>query len=197
LKKVLVIDNYDSFTYNLVQSLGKLGTALTVVRNDQVSISDLESIEFDYLIISPGPGRPSQAGISSKAIVHFGLTLKVPVLGVCLGHQCISEVFGGQIIHAPYICHGKTSEITHNNSALFESIPNPFEATRYHSLVVAENNLPKSLEVIARTTDNIIMAVKHKELPIYGVQFHPESILTKCGNTLLSNFLNISSSKHS
>ncbi len=189
---VVMIDNYDSFTYNLVQYLGELGAEVTVVRNDQVSLADIERLRPDRIVISPGPCTPKEAGISVAAIGHFGEY--VPILGVCLGHQSIGVAFGGRIVHAKTIMHGKTSMIYHKNLGVFERLPCPFQATRYHSLVIELESLPECLEITAWTQDKAgaleeIMGVRHKEYPIQGVQFHPESILTQYGHELLRNFL--------
>jgi len=184
-----MIDNYDSFTYNLVQYFGELGAEVKVFRNDEVSIQDIESMAPRYLVVSPGPCTPNEAGISVQAINHFAG--RIPILGVCLGHQSIAQAFGGKIIHAQKIMHGKTSMIKHDNRGIFENIENPFEATRYHSLVVEEKSLPDCLEVSARSEDGEIMGLRHKKMVIEGMQFHPESILTKPGHTLLNNFLTI------
>ena len=187
---ILMIDNYDSFTYNLVQYLGELGQDLKVFRNDKISIAKIKKLKPKSIVISPGPGRPDDAGISCKLIKTFAG--KIPILGVCLGHQCIGQVFGGKIINAKKIMHGKTSMIYHNKKDIFKGVANPFEATRYHSLVIQRKNFPKDLEIVARTKgDNEIMAVKHKKFPLWGVQFHPESILTGVGKKILSNFLNM------
>lgn len=184
---VLVIDNYDSFTYNLVQYLGELGVEQTVVRNDAVSIDEIKEIKPDAIVISPGPCTPKEAGISVDVIkrLHKG----VPILGVCLGHQSIGEAFGGKVVRAEKIYHGKTSPIFHNNGELFKRIPSPFTATRYHSLIVEKESLPKELEVTAWTEDGTIMGLKHRAYPTYGVQFHPESIATHHGKEILANFL--------
>ena len=186
---ILMIDNYDSFTYNLVQYLGELGEMLKVFRNDRISIEKIKKLKPKRIVISPGPGRPKDAGISSKVIREFAG--KIPILGVCLGHQCIGEVFGGKVIQAKKIMHGKTSSVYHNNDRIFKGIKNPFVATRYHSLIVDRGTFPKSLEIIAWTKDKEIMGLKHKNLPVWGVQFHPESILTKEGKKILGNFLKI------
>jgi len=186
---ILMIDNYDSFTYNLVQYLSELGKKLIVYRNDKISIGDIKKLKPSHIVISPGPGRPRDAGISNKVIREF--SGKVPILGVCLGHQCIGEAFGGKVVSAKKLMHGKTSMIYHNKSAIFKNMSNPFEATRYHSLIVEKKSLPKELEVIAWTKDEEIMALKHKKLPVWGVQFHPESILTKEGKVLLKNFIDM------
>jgi anthranilate synthase/aminodeoxychorismate synthase-like glutamine amidotransferase len=186
---ILVIDNYDSFTYNLVQYLSELGKKVIVFRNDKIGLKDIEGMKLSHIVISPGPGTPSQAGISKDVIKKF--SGKVPILGVCLGHQCIGEVFGGKVIRAPKLMHGKTSMIYHGKKGVFKGIPTPFEATRYHSLIVERKSLPESLRIIAWTGDNEIMALKHKKFSVWGVQFHPESILTKEGKKLLKNFIEI------
>jgi anthranilate synthase/phosphoribosyltransferase len=184
-----LIDNYDSFTYNLVQYLGELGAEIRVFRNDQISLNELISLKPDHLVISPGPGEPiKDGGVSPEAIKHF--TGKIPVLGVCLGHQCLGAVYGGKVDRAPRLMHGKTSPVTHNGQGVFKDIPSPFEAMRYHSLVVYEP-IPAELEIVAQTSEGEIMALKHKQHPTYGVQFHPESILTEHGKQLLKNFLDI------
>lgn len=185
--RVLVIDNYDSFVYNLVQYLGELGAEPVVHRNDTMELSDLRALAPDAVLISPGPGRPEDAGVSNAAIRAFGES-GVPVLGVCLGHQCIGEVYGGAVVRAPEVMHGKTSEITHAEGGVFAGLPNPLTATRYHSLVVEPSSVPDCLEVTA-TTDGIVMGLRHREFPIEGVQFHPESILTVSGHRLVRNFL--------
>ena len=185
--KLLVIDNYDSFTYNLVQYFGELGAELCVKRNDEVSLEDVQNAGTDRICISPGPGRPENAGISEAVIREFAD--KLPILGVCLGHQCIAHVFGGNVIRAPRLMHGKTSLINHRNRGVFENLPQPLEATRYHSLIVQREGLPDSLEVTAETAEGEIMGLQHKEFPVHGVQFHPESILTADGKKLLANFL--------
>ncbi|MFH0912769.1 MAG: aminodeoxychorismate/anthranilate synthase component II [Candidatus Omnitrophota bacterium] len=186
---ILMIDNYDSFTYNLVQYLGELGENIKVFRNDKVTTGKIKKLRPERIVISPGPGRPEDAGISCDVIREFAG--KIPILGVCLGHQCIGFVYGGRIKGAKRLMHGKTSLIYHNRQTIFGGIPNPFEATRYHSLIVEKKTLPNCLEIIARTKDNEIMGLKHKEYPLWGVQFHPESILTKVGKDILANFLNI------
>ncbi|MHB8463325.1 MAG: anthranilate synthase component II [Acidimicrobiales bacterium] len=183
--RVLVIDNYDSFTYNLVQILGGLGAAPLVHRNDQIGIDEIDALAPDGILISPGPGRPTDAGISNAVIERA----QVPVLGVCLGHQCIGEVFGAAIVQAPVLMHGKTSFINHTGAGVLEGLSDPFEATRYHSLVIDPASLPDVLEVTASTSDGTIMGVRHRTRPIEGVQFHPESILTAEGPRLLANFL--------
>jgi anthranilate synthase component II len=184
---ILVIDNYDSFTYNLVQQFGELGAEIEVVRNDQITPEDIRRLNPSHIVISPGPGTPDDGGISLDVIRELGPT--TPVLGVCLGHQCIGQAFGGVVDRAPKLMHGKTSQIHHTDDPLFAGMSNPFTATRYHSLIVEQPTLPDSLEVIARTEDGQIMGVRHKEYPVVGVQFHPESILTVEGPKLLQNFL--------
>ena len=184
---ILVIDNYDSFTYNIVQELGELGAEILVLRNDQTTLDEIRDLNPSHIIISPGPGFPKDAGISRDVIREFGA--RIPLLGVCLGHQCIGEVFGGEVVHAPSLMHGKTSPVYHKHDVLFTGVPSPFTATRYHSLVVAEETLPDILEIIAFTEDGEIMGVRHKEYPIIGVQFHPESILTDFGMRIFQNFL--------
>lgn len=186
---ILVIDNYDSFTYNLVQYLGELGEKLIVKRDDKVSISDIEEMNPERIVISPGPGMPKDAGISCEVIHHFAN--RIPILGVCLGHQCIAEVYGGKVIRAPRLMHGKTSLVYHNGKDIFLDVENPFEATRYHSLIVGDKGLPRVLKVIAHTKEDEIMGVKHVHFPLWGVQFHPESILTKEGKKILANFLKV------
>jgi anthranilate synthase/aminodeoxychorismate synthase-like glutamine amidotransferase len=183
---IAVIDNYDSFTYNLVQYLGELGAEVCVYRNDAITVSGLAATKPSHIVISPGPGDPSDAGISRDVIRELGPSR--PILGVCLGHQCIGEVFGGRVVRAPRLVHGKTSPIYHYGDGLFVGLPSPFDATRYHSLIVAEP-APDDLEITAFTTDGEVMGLRHKSLPIYGVQFHPESILTAGGKTILRNFL--------
>jgi len=184
---IIVIDNYDSFTYNLVQYLGELGADLRVYRNDKISIDELKTMQPAAFVISPGPGSPDKdSGISNDVLVAF--SSEVPILGVCLGQQCMGHVFGGKVVRAPKLMHGKTSMIHHNGRDLFHGLPNPFEATRYHSLIVQEP-LPPALEVTAFTTDGELMGIRHKEHPTFGVQFHPESILTTHGKQLLGNFL--------
>ena len=185
---ILMIDNYDSFTYNIVQYLGELGCRPEVIRNDHISIDELKKMDLEKLLISPGPCTPRQAGISCDAIRIFSAK-KIPIMGVCLGHQCIGEVFGGRVVHAPYLMHGKVSGINHQGTGLFKGIPSPFTATRYHSLTIDPESVPDCLEVTAETDDRIIMGVRHKSLPVYGVQSHPESILTEYGHKLLKNFL--------
>ncbi|HEY8036423.1 MAG TPA: aminodeoxychorismate/anthranilate synthase component II [Methylobacter sp.] len=190
--KVVMVDNYDSFTYNLVQYLGELGADVTVVRNDQVTVEDVEKLAPDKLVISPGPCTPKEAGISVEAILKFAG--KTPILGVCLGHQSIGYAFGGNIVHAKSIMHGKTSLVYHHNQGVFKGLSNPFTATRYHSLVIEQESIPDCLEITAWTQNaagelDEIMGVRHKELDIEGVQFHPESILTEHGHDMLRNFL--------
>lgn len=184
-----MIDNYDSFTWNLVQYLGELGNTPDVVRNDEISVEDVVRRKPQAIVISPGPGRPSDAGISCSVIER--LSGKVPILGVCLGHQCIGEVFGGKVVRADRLVHGKTSAVIHTGRGLFLDVDNPFQATRYHSLIVARDTLPGVLQVMAWTPENEIMAVRHKDHETWGVQFHPESILTTCGKDLLRNFLRL------
>lgn len=185
--RVLVVDNYDSFVYNLVQYLGELGAEPLVYRNDAISVEEARALEPDAVVISPGPGRPADAGISSAVIERLGPV--VPVLGVCLGHQCIGEVFGGSVVRAPQVMHGKTSVVSHRGGGVLAGLPQPFEATRYHSLMVEREGLPEVLEVTAEAEDGVIMGLRHRTLPIEGVQFHPESILTHAGKDLLQNFL--------
>ncbi|HEU0004387.1 MAG TPA: aminodeoxychorismate/anthranilate synthase component II [Terriglobia bacterium] len=187
---LLVIDNYDSFTYNLVQYLGELGQKVEVHRNDKIDVATIEKMNPDRIVISPGPGNPDQAGITLKLLKAF--EGKKPILGVCLGHQAIGQAFGGKVVAAPYLMHGKTSEICHDNRTIFEGLPYRFQATRYHSLMVERKSLPKCLEISATSTDGLIMGLRHKEHPIEGVQFHPESILTGQGKKLLENFLKLS-----
>ena len=184
---ILVIDNYDSFTYNIVQYLGELGADIEVVRNDEVTIADILKKKPDHILISPGPCSPKEAGVSVKVIQE--LAGKIPILGVCLGHQSIGYAFGGEIIRAKNLMHGKTSQITHDGKGVFKGLPNPFKATRYHSLVINKEKLPKDLIVTAQSEDGEIMGVRHKTLPVEGVQFHPESILTESGKALLKNFI--------
>ena len=186
---IVMIDNYDSFTYNLVQYLGEMGEDLKVVRNDKTTVSGIARMKPRAIVISPGPGKPQDAGISLDVIRSFGG--KIPILGVCLGHQAIGYCFGGRIIHAPKLMHGKTSMIFHKSLGIFEGLPNPLEATRYHSLLVDSKKFPKNLLVTAWTKDKLIMGLQHRQDPIYGVQFHPESIMTRNGKQLLGNFLNL------
>jgi anthranilate synthase/aminodeoxychorismate synthase-like glutamine amidotransferase len=185
--RILVIDNYDSFVYNLVQYLGELGADPIVHRCDQVTLAEVDAIDPDAVLISPGPGRPEDAGISNDIIRTFGG--RAPVLGVCLGHQCIGEVFGGEVVRAPQVMHGKTSLIRHEGAGVFEGLPNPLEATRYHSLVVDRASVPSVLEITAETDDGLVMGLRHRVHDIEGVQFHPESILTVAGHDLLRTFL--------
>jgi len=190
---VLVLDNYDSFTYNLVQYLGELGAEVEVRRNDQVTVAEVEAMRPQRIVISPGPCTPQQAGISIELIRHFAA--KVPVLGVCLGHQAIGAAFGGNVVRAPHLMHGKTSQVTHDNQTIFRGLPTPMTATRYHSLIVEENGLPNELEISAWTTEKdgarTIMGLRHKNFPVEGVQFHPESVLTDAGKKLVGNFLSL------
>jgi anthranilate synthase/aminodeoxychorismate synthase-like glutamine amidotransferase len=186
---ILVIDNYDSFTYNLVQYLGELGADLQVVRNDQTTVEAIEKQAPERVVISPGPKTPSEAGICLDVITAFAG--KIPILGVCLGHQAIGQAFGGHVIRAPQLMHGKTSEISHDGKTIFEGLPNPFPATRYHSLIVERETLPACLEISACTSDGLIMGLRHREMKVEGVQFHPESILTNAGKQLLGNFLRV------
>jgi anthranilate synthase/aminodeoxychorismate synthase-like glutamine amidotransferase len=186
---ILVLDNYDSFTYNLVQYFGELGADLRVVRNDRITVAEIETLAPERIIVSPGPCTPSEAGISSEVIKTFGPRL--PILGVCLGHQCIGEVYGGEVVRADRLMHGKTSPIIHRGQGVFKDLPSPFEATRYHSLIVKRDTLPDVLEITAETAEGEIMGLRHKTLPVHGVQFHPESILTTEGKRLLKNFLEL------
>ncbi|HZQ08056.1 MAG TPA: aminodeoxychorismate/anthranilate synthase component II [Anaerolineae bacterium] len=188
---IVVIDNYDSFTYNLVQYLGELGATLRVFRNDAVTLDDIRALDPTHIVISPGPGDPTEAGISNTVIQDMHRA--TPILGVCLGHQCIGHVFGGNVTRAPRLMHGKTSRVFHRGSGLYQGLPNPFEAGRYHSLIVQEP-LPEPLIVTAFTEQGEVMGLQHKTAPMYGVQFHPESVLTPHGKQLLQNFLNIASS---
>ena len=185
--RVLVVDNYDSFVYNLVQYLGELGAEPLVHRNDELTVDELLALEPDAVLISPGPGTPDDAGVSNDVVTRFGG--RVPVLGVCLGHQCIGQVYGGQVVRAPEVMHGKTSLIHHRDAGVFAGLPEPLEATRYHSLVVDRASVPDCLEITAETDDGIVMGLRHRELAVEGVQFHPESILTAAGHDLLRNFL--------
>ncbi len=184
---ILMIDNYDSFTYNLVQYFGEIGYELDTYRNDKISLEDIEKLKPLAIIISPGPGRPDDAGISKEAILKIGLT--TPILGVCLGHQCIAEVYSGKIVRDNIPTHGKTSQVFHDGKTIYQGISNPFTATRYHSLIVEKESLPDCLEITARNEDQIIMGIRHKEYPVEGVQFHPESILTEEGKKILKNFI--------
>jgi anthranilate synthase/aminodeoxychorismate synthase-like glutamine amidotransferase len=184
---ILVVDNYDSFTYNLVQYFGELGAELVVRRNDRTTIDEIEELRPEKICISPGPGTPDEAGISNELIRHFGP--RIPVLGVCLGHQCIGQVYGGEVVRAERIMHGKISPILHEGDGVFRGLPIPFEATRYHSLIVRRETLPAELEIVAETSDREIMGLRHRQHPVHGVQFHPESIMTGEGKRLLANFL--------
>jgi anthranilate synthase/aminodeoxychorismate synthase-like glutamine amidotransferase len=187
---VFVLDNYDSFTYNLVQYMGELGACLTVRRNDRTTLDEIRSLQPSHIVISPGPGRPQDAGLTPELIRCFGEA--VPVLGVCLGHQAIGHVFGGRVVRAPVPMHGKTSTVEHDGRGIFMGVPEAFVASRYHSLIVADEGLPPELEVTARTReDGTIMGLRHRTKPIHGVQFHPESVLTVDGRRMLSNFLNL------
>lgn len=184
---LLVIDNYDSFTYNLVQYLGELGAESEVYRNDKITLEEIAEKRPEYIVISPGPCTPNEAGLSCAIIETFAG--QIPILGVCLGHQSIGQVFGGEIVRAPVLMHGKTSPIYHDGKTIFRDLPSPFEATRYHSLIIRRDTLPSCLEISAETEDGIIMGIRHTSLPVEGVQFHPESILTREGKKLLRNFL--------
>lgn len=190
---ILLLDNYDSFTYNIAQILGQLDRPFDVIRNDKISVDEVIEKKYEALIISPGPGIPGEAGITPHVIAKVqGI---IPVLGVCLGHQAIGEIYGGKVIRAPELMHGKTSQIYHDNKTIFNGVPNPFTATRYHSLIVQRSSVPDCLEISAETKDGIIMALRHKEYPIEGVQFHPESILTETGKKLFINFFSYYSIK--
>ncbi len=184
---MLLIDNYDSFTYNLYQYLSELGAEVQVRRNDAISLEEIETARPERIVISPGPKTPDDAGISIDAIIRFGP--RIPVLGVCLGHQCIGQAFGGRVVRASELKHGKTSEVFHTNQGVMRGLPNPFQAGRYHSLVVDRESLPPVLEVTAETADGVVMGLRHRDYPIEGVQFHPESVLTPDGKRLLENFL--------
>lgn len=186
---IIIIDNYDSFTYNLVQQIGAFGARLEVFRNDKISLTEIEEIRPDYIIISPGPCTPKEAGISNDIIRRF--SGKIPILGVCLGHQCIAYTYGASVVRARRLMHGKTSQISHDGKTIFKGISNPFTATRYHSLIVQEDTLPDCLEVTARADNDEIMGLRHKQYLLEGVQFHPESFLTEEGPTLLKNFLSL------
>jgi anthranilate synthase/aminodeoxychorismate synthase-like glutamine amidotransferase len=185
--RVLVVDNYDSFVYNLVQELGELGADPIVFRNDAIDVDGIRAERPDAVLISPGPGRPDDGGVSLDVVRELGG--EIPLLGVCLGHQCIGQAFGGEIVAAPRLMHGKTSEIHHDGVGIFAGLPNPFVATRYHSLVVRPDSVPQDMEVTATSTDGVVMGLRHRTLPIEGVQFHPESVLTASGPALLANFL--------
>jgi len=184
---LLLLDNYDSFTYNLAQYFGELGCELLIKRNDEVSIDEIIALALRHICISPGPCTPCKAGISKDVVLRFGE--KIPILGVCLGHQCIAEAYGGKIIRAPRLMHGKSSMISHNGSALFVDLATPFESGRYHSLVVERSSFPSCLEITAESDDGEIMGLRHREFPLQGVQFHPESVLTRDGKKILANFL--------
>ncbi len=184
---LLLIDNYDSFTYNLAQYFGELGSELLVKRNDEISLDEIAALAPRHICISPGPCTPREAGISKTLVLRFGA--KIPILGVCLGHQCIAEAYGGKIVRASKLMHGKSSSITHHGSGLFVDLPTPFEAGRYHSLVVERSSFPESLEIIAESEDGEIMALRHREFPVHGMQFHPESVLTRDGKKILARFL--------
>lgn len=186
---LLVIDNYDSFTYNLVQYFGELGADMEIRRNDKISVEEIREISPERICISPGPCTPSEAGVSCEVVE--ALAGEMPILGVCLGHQCIGQVFGGDVVRAERLMHGKTSPILHTGKSVFKGLPSPFEATRYHSLIVKRETLPDCLEITAETAEGEIMGLQHKELPIHGVQFHPESILTQEGKVLVKNFLEL------
>ena len=186
---ILVIDNYDSFTYNLVQYFGELGAEILVQRNDEITLDEIKALKPGRICISPGPCTPNEAGISNDVIRTFGES--TPILGVCLGHQCMGHVFGGEVVRAGRLMHGKTSPILHNGAGVFAGLPNPFEATRYHSLLVRRETFPDALEITAETAEKEIMGLRHRKFPLYGVQFHPESILTLEGKKLLQNFLNL------
>lgn len=184
---ILIIDNYDSFTYNLVQYLGELGAEIEVRRNDQTTVSEIERLNPQRIVISPGPKAPDDAGICLEVIQQFAG--KKPILGVCLGHQAIGQAFGGKVIRAPQVMHGKTSQIVHDSKTIFSQLPNPFPATRYHSLIVERESLPSCLEISATSPDGLIMGLRHREMQVEGVQFHPESVLTGAGKQLLANFI--------
>lgn len=184
---ILLIDNYDSFTYNVYQAVANLGHPLQVVRNDRISLADISVANYDAIIISPGPGTPDDAGLSKQIVREFAG--KLPILGICLGHQVIGEVFGGNVVRAPQPVHGKTTEVAHQGDGLYTDLPQPFTAGRYHSLIVEESSLPECLEVTARNEENLIMGLRHRQFNVQGVQFHPESILTPVGDKLLANFL--------
>ena len=190
---VFVLDNYDSFTYNLVQYIGELGVEVVVRRNDQITVAEVEALHPEQIVISPGPCTPQEAGISIDLFRHF--TGKLPILGVCLGHQALGAAFGGKVVRAPHLMHGKTSQVTHDGKTVFKGLESPFTATRYHSLIVEEKTLPAALEISAWTTEsdgtNTIMGLRHKKFPVEGVQFHPESVLTGEGKRLISNFLRV------
>ena len=187
--KILVIDNYDSFTYNLVQLLGKKASSIIVKRNDEITIDEINKLHPDKILISPGPGKPEGSNVSLDCIKEFGE--KIPILGVCLGHQAIGISYGGKVIKAPVLMHGKTSVINHDNKAIFKNIPQKFNATRYHSLIMERKSLPKELVISAYTDDDIIMGVRHKNYPVEGIQFHPESILTEVGKNIINNWIKL------
>lgn len=187
MTKLFMLDNYDSFTYNIVQYFGELGAEVIVARNDEINIEEIEAMDPDLICVSPGPCTPAEAGISIEVIKHFAG--KIPILGVCLGHQSIGAAFGGHVIRAKQLMHGKTSTITHHGTDIFTDIPSPYTVTRYHSLAIERDTLPECLEITAETDDGEIMAVAHKELPVFGVQFHPESVLSDYGHELFNNFL--------
>ena len=184
---ILMIDNYDSFTYNLVQYLGELGANVVVHRNDKITLKKIEQLNPEKIVISPGPCTPEKAGISIETVSHFAG--KIPILGVCLGHQSIGQAFGGVVSRAPYIMHGKTSQIHHDGAGIYAGLPNPFTATRYHSLIVERDSVPDCLQIVAETEDGLLMGLRHRDMPVEGMQFHPESILTSEGKRLLGNFL--------
>jgi len=186
---ILVIDNYDSFTYNLVQYLGEMGADPVVYRNDAITIKEIRALKPERIVISPGPGVPSDAGVTIEVV--RALSSKIPILGVCLGNQAIGEAFGGRVVRAPYLMHGKTSEVCHDSATIFRGLPYRFKATRYHSLIVDKESLPDSLEVSATTPDGLIMGLRHRRFPVEGVQFHPESVMTEHGKKLLQNFLKL------
>jgi anthranilate synthase/aminodeoxychorismate synthase-like glutamine amidotransferase len=186
---LFVLDNYDSFTYNLVQYFGELGAEMIIKRNDEITVDELAALKPERICISPGPCTPSEAGISNEVIRRFGAN--TPLLGVCLGHQCMGEVYGGNVVRADRLMHGKTSPIHHDNKGVFAGLPNPFEATRYHSLIVKRDTFPADLEITAETAEGEIMGLRHRKFPVHGVQFHPESILTLEGKRLLKNFLEL------
>lgn len=186
---ILVIDNYDSFTFNLVQYFGELGAELKVVRNDQVTIPQIEAMKPGRIVVSPGPCSPTEAGVSCDVILHFGP--KMPVFGVCLGHQCMGQVYGGRVVRAGRLMHGKTSPILHDDTSVLKGMPSPFDAIRYHSLLVERETLPACLRITAETAEGEIMGLQHRDLPVHGVQFHPESILTQDGKRILQNFLDL------
>ena len=191
MSMLLLIDNYDSFSYNLAQYFGELGCVLVVKRNDEIALDEIAALAPTHICISPGPCTPREAGISTDIILHFGST--IPILGVCLGHQCVGEAYGGTVVHASSLVHGKSSMIRHDGSGLFTGLPTPFEAGRYHSLIVERSSFPRCLEIIAESDDGAIMALRHREFQVYGVQFHPESILTPDGKNILARFVSLAS----